>query len=152
VRVAQATPEAPARAAMYQALFDRAEASPNPRAILGESLPTLYRAWLDSLEDNPQAALAVAARAASRAPEEDDFWDRAEQLARETHTPAIVAQAYREVLAAAKGLAEDVTMRVGERGVAFHEEWFDDAELVTKMLRQVVDAAPNASWAFERLK
>lgn len=149
VRVAEAVPEASGRATIYAKLFDRAEAAPKP--ILDDPA-SLYRAWLAALEGDPTAALDVAARAASRAPEDDGFWDTAEALARSLKAPERVATAYREVVSAAKGLPEDVTMRVGERGVAFHEEWFDDAQLVTGMLRQIVEAAPSATWAFERLK
>src|SRR5262249_12970284 len=41
---------------------------------------------------------------------------------------------------------------VGRRAVEYHEEWFDEPETVTRLLRRMIDADPAASWAFERLK
>jgi tetratricopeptide (TPR) repeat protein len=151
VRAAEGIEAAPERASIYAALFERADRADDPSAIVPDA-PTMFRAWLDSLEDDPKTALDVASRAASMTPGDESFWDKAEELARSQKAPDRVAKAYRDVLGAAKRHDEDVIMRVGERGVAFHEEWFDDAEVVTGLLRQVVEAAPAATWAFERLK
>ncbi|NUP07158.1 MAG: tetratricopeptide repeat protein [Polyangiaceae bacterium] len=150
-RVAEGIESPVERAALFAALFERAGQAEDPRSVI-RNPGALYRAWLESLEGQPQTALDVAARAAVHTPEDEEFWERAEELARSLHTPEKVANAYREVLASASRLSEETTLRVGERGVAFHEEWFDEAEVVTGMLRQIVEAAPSAAWAFERLK
>jgi len=41
---------------------------------------------------------------------------------------------------------------IGQRGVEYHEEWFDEPESVSVMLRRILEVAPMATWAFERLK
>jgi Tfp pilus assembly protein PilF len=146
-RIAEATESLADRARVYQAIFDSAAAS-----SLGEARPRLFEAWLSAVEEDPAKALEVAARAAREAPEVEEFWDRAEALARESEQPRIVGDAYRIVLSDAKRLTEEITLRIGERGVSFQEEWFDDAAALTQMLRLVVDAVPTAAWAVERLK
>ncbi len=148
-RVAEATDEPAARAEVYEALFAKAPAE----ALVGLEAG-LFEAWLACIDDDGKA-LEVASRAAAQAPDNDAFWDRAEELARALKRPEPVAVAFRKVLggpADGPRLDVEVALRVGERGVAFHEEWFDDSEQVTSLLRQVIDLAPSAQWAFERLK
>ncbi|MFO0550035.1 MAG: hypothetical protein U0271_16690 [Polyangiaceae bacterium] len=148
-QIAEALTEPAERATIFEAMLRVAK----PEALGGsEGLGRLYQAWLGCLDEDPAAALEVAATAARRVPDLEEFWDRAEELARTVKRPMPVAEAYRAVLEGARSLPEEVSLRIGERGVAFHEEWFDDAELVTKMLRLIVDVAPSATWAFERLK
>ena len=150
-RVAEATDDKESRAQVYEALFDRV-GSEAGRAALGDSEEALYQAWLACIDDDKRA-LEIAARAAERVPQSEPFWDRAEELARAVKRPEPVAAAYRAVLARTEPpLDEETALRVGERGVAFHEEWFDDQEQVAALLRRVIEVAPAAHWAFERLK
>ncbi len=46
----------------------------------------------------------------------------------------------------------DAVTLLGERGVAFQEEWFEDAEGVVRILERVLEVDPHADWAFNRLK
>ncbi|HTJ83009.1 MAG TPA: hypothetical protein VL400_14915, partial [Polyangiaceae bacterium] len=146
-RIAEATEDLGERARVYEAIVDSPAAS-----ALGDARPRLFEAWLAAVSDDDERALAVASRAAREAPAVDEFWDRTEMLARAANKPSVASEAYRAVLSTAKTLDEDVAVRIGERGVAFQEEFFDDQETVTHMLRLVVDAVPTATWAFERLK
>jgi hypothetical protein len=143
-RVADAIDDKASRAEVYEALFEKGR--PRPSAAPKEAL---YEAC--SGRSGRQEGARGRSRAAARVPESDAFWDRAEELARSVKRPEPVAEAYRAVLARSEPpLLEETALRVGERGVAFHEEWFDDQELVTGLLRRVMEVAPSAHWAFER--
>ncbi|NUO51310.1 MAG: hypothetical protein HOV80_20840, partial [Polyangiaceae bacterium] len=146
-KLAAATEDPAERGRVYESILSSSGA-----ASLAERHGDLYQAWLDCLEGDSDKAILVASRAARELPERDSFWDQAEDLARSLKKPVPVAEAYRAALADARRLPEDVALRLGERGVAFQEEWFDDQEAVTLMLRLVVDVVPSATWAFERLK
>ncbi len=145
--VADSLLDVDARAAIYEQLFDHA-----PKAALGEQAAKLFEAWLVCLAETDPKALMVAARAATAVPENDAFWDRVEELARNQKAPQAVVDAYKQTLASGDTLDPEVALRVGERGVAFQEEWFDDQEALVQMLRRIVTLAPTATWAFERLK
>lgn len=146
-RVAEGEPDAARRAALYAAAFDSAS-----HTELGPEQAALFDAWIACYDGDAAAMLPVVVRAATSFPDDEARWERAEELARELDQPAPVAEAYRSVLQRGAELDAEVAMRLGERGVAFQEEWFDDEEAVTRMLRLVVDAVPTATWAFERLK
>ena len=82
-------------------------------------------------------------------PDSDEAWDQVDEFARATQRPEDVSGLYREVLQ--KDLPRDVIAKVGERAVAFHEEWFEDPTHVIDILRRVLALDSNAHWAFERL-
>ncbi len=145
--MAEATADLAERARVYESILS----GPAAEALADRKVP-LFEAWLRCLEAEPEEALVVAARAMREAPEHAPFWDAAEELARSTGKPDLVAEAYRAALSNAKQLPEDVTLQLGERGVGFQEEFFDDAAAVTHMLRLLVDVVPSAGWAVERLK
>jgi tetratricopeptide (TPR) repeat protein len=148
-RAAEHVDELEDRAKLYEALL--AVPSTEPRIV--EARPELFDKLLACLKDAPDRALAIALRAVGEYPAEEALWDRAEKLAREAKQPDRVAMAYRQTLVhAATRLSPEVAMQIGQRGVDFQEEWFDDPEAVTHMLKLVVDVAPTATWAFERLK
>jgi predicted Zn-dependent protease len=154
VRVADAMETREERAAVFEHLFENA-----PRGALADDEEQLWEAWLGCLDAKSDQALDVAARAAGALPGLESFWDRAEELARAQKRPQPVADAYKASLdrplassAGPAGLDEEGALRVGERGVAFVEEWFDDQEVVVGMLRRIVALAPSATWAFDRLK
>lgn len=82
-------------------------------------------------------------------PTSDEGWDAAEASARALQRPDEVIERYREALARtdAPGLAS----KLGERALAFLEEWSGDAPARVAVLDAVLSADPNAAWAFERL-
>lgn len=131
---------------LLRALLADASASPDDR-----------RRWLERLVDlagdDPEAALEAALAALRELPGEPSLWDRAEGLAREIERPLAVASAYRAAIeAGGAGVADDAFEELGQRAVAFHEEWLDEPETVATLLRRVLGRCPHASWAFDRLK
>ncbi|MBI5514807.1 MAG: tetratricopeptide repeat protein [Deltaproteobacteria bacterium] len=94
-------------------------------------------------------AVVEALASALEAPEEQDRWDRAEALAREAQAPDPVLDAYREALG--KVSAPGLVASLGQRAVAFHDEWSDSADELVALLDRVLIAAPDTGWAFERM-
>ena len=116
----------------------------------------LRRGWFERLLDLRQErgehdeALATIVRAAAELPTVDALWERAEALARTVKRPDEVAALYATVLASP--LAREDAMAIGQRAVAFHEEWFEDPERVVQILERVLEIDPSDPWAFDRLK
>ncbi len=115
------------------------------------------RRWLGRLvdldADDPGSALESVLAALRELPGEASLWDRAEALARELDLPVVVAEAYRHAIdSAALGLPDEAFEELGQRAVAFHEEWLDEPETVATILRRVLARCPSATWAFDRLK
>ncbi len=136
------------------------------------------RAWLERLLSRPdlapERALDLSVRALLQVPLDIAGWERAEKLARATQRVGVLAEAYRAALGV--GAKErprfddpDAVEELGRRAVEYHEEWFDEPEMVVALLRRIVeityspaattaghdvDAPPpvGSAWAFERLK
>lgn len=151
-RLASELPESE-RASVYESLL---VAEPPSEAAGEKPDPSrcgIYKKLLAVAEGSPERALGIALRAVGEFPEEEELWSRSEELARALGAADRVSMAYRQVLAqAATKLTPESAMTIGQRGVDFQEEWFDDPDAVAHMLKLVVDIAPNATWAFERLK
>jgi tetratricopeptide (TPR) repeat protein len=129
------------------------------RALL-DALPSaeaaVRRGWYETLFElqrgagQADVALHTVLAAALEQPEVADFWDQAERLARELERPRDVGDAFGRALAGQ--LRVEAATFLGERAVAFQEEWFDDAAGVVKILERVLEVDSNAEWAFARLK
>ncbi len=96
-----------------------------------------------------EEVLRSALNTVAQDPTSDAGWDAAEASARALQRPDEVIERYREALARtdAPGLAS----KLGERALAFLEEWSGDAAARVAVLDAVLTADPNAAWAFERL-
>ncbi len=117
---------------------------------LEEARRRWYGALLDQYEAQPELALETALAALAELPDDEDLWSRAEKLARSLDRPDLVAAAYRATLDLP--LAPAISATLGQRAVDYQEEWFDDPGAVILLLRRVLDVAPEASWARDRLK
>lgn len=95
------------------------------------------------------AEAAVHRQRVREHPADEAAWDEIDEHARTTQKPDVVSLLYREVLA--RDLSPEVVDTLGKRAVAFHDEWFEDPTLVIEILRRVIEVAPFADWAFERL-
>jgi tetratricopeptide (TPR) repeat protein len=150
-------------------VFDHLIASGEPRR-------DLYERYLDTLAElgeDPQwvtAAYGTALRAVKDLPIEQTLWDRAEQIARQVGAAEPLADTYEEVLraAAARTVAGPETepvggaraghlnraeaIELGQRAVAFYEEWYEDSDRVVRVLERLLEIDPEDTWAFDRLK
>ena len=114
--------------------------------------PDRRRAWHEQLFDLAQSqdeTYGALLRALAELPTELGWWDRAEQLARRLDRPQELSELYQAAIA--RPLAREDVLELGQRAAAFHEEWFDDAEAVIRILERMVQLDP-AGWAFDRLK
>ena len=117
---------------------------------LNEARQRWFMQLLECREEDPEASLAVALRGARAHPSSDELWAAAERLARRLDRPGPVADAYAAVLDG--DLSSDLAEAVGRRMVEFFEEWFEDPDRVVALLKRVLELAPGADWAFDRLK
>jgi tetratricopeptide (TPR) repeat protein len=117
---------------------------------LRDRRPSWYARLVSLSGDDPARALAVAVAAAEELPGEPALWDAAERLSRRAAKPDVVAAAYARALRT--DLSPDVAEAVGRRAVEFHEEWFEDAASVLALLERVLELAPRARWALDRIK
>jgi tetratricopeptide (TPR) repeat protein len=111
-----------------------AEAAGEERAPISASLPAEAAPFLERVRKDPT---------------DEEAWDELDELSRATQRPEGVSHVYRETLA--RDLAPEFVDVLGKRAVAFHDEWFEDPALVIEVLRRVLELAPGADWAFERL-
>ncbi|MBN1608277.1 MAG: tetratricopeptide repeat protein [Polyangiaceae bacterium] len=164
-RLALRTPAGLARAA---ALLERvADAAPGPAASVeafellldasacqAAALADERRRWFSrvlAIESNsPGLAPGAALRAAEQYPDTDEFWHAAEDRARQLNDAEPIAQAYRRVLSGARDA--QTAEHVGRRAFEFHQEWYGTSDAVLTLLRQILEVAPRARWAFDRLK
>jgi tetratricopeptide (TPR) repeat protein len=112
------------------------------------------RRWLSRLlaieSSHPGLAPGVALRAAEQFPDCDEFWQAAEDRARQLNDAEPIAQAYRRALTATRDA--QAAEHVGRRAFEFHQEWYGTSDTVLALLRQILEVAPHARWAFDRLK
>jgi tetratricopeptide (TPR) repeat protein len=130
-------------------------ATPAEATELAELRPGWFTRLLDRPGAAPEIALDLALRAIDELIYDATLWERAEQLGRDAEKPELVAEMYRKKLEsdAVRTLQPEQTDDLGRRAVDYHEEFFfEDQDTVMKLLRRVVDVAPDAFWAFERLK
>ena len=100
----------------------------------------------------PQAvrdSLARALAEASAEPENDELWAVLDDAARDCDEPEDVSALYREVLD--RELDAPTKLRIGERAVAFHDEWYDDSNHVIEILKRLTQLETGGDWAFEKL-
>ncbi|HEY8377024.1 MAG TPA: hypothetical protein VIK91_11070, partial [Nannocystis sp.] len=92
----------------------------------------------------------AAAAAVRSEPERTDRWDEVEALGEPLQRAAEVAALYREILA--QDLTPEAAAVVGQRAVAFFEEWFPgDESALVDVLQRVLAVQPDNGWAFQRL-
>jgi tetratricopeptide (TPR) repeat protein len=131
--------------ALLDALVSGAAADPAIRRGWFEELLQIYRET-----EEPTLGFELALAAAQEHPDVTDFWDDAEKLAQRLERAPDVADAYGRALALPVS-AEAATL-LGERAIAFQEEWFEDGAGVVRILERVLEIDPRADWAFDRLK
>ncbi|MFO0736875.1 MAG: tetratricopeptide repeat protein [Labilithrix sp.] len=113
-----------------------------------------YERYLDTLHDldRPEDAYKIALRAVQALPGEPALWDRAENIARQITQAEPLADTYEAVLRGENGLNRAEAIELGQRAVAFYEEWYEDSERVVRVLERLLEIDPEDTWAFDRLK
>lgn len=111
-----------------------------------------YERLLDILGESDDASQAyeVVVRAAQELPRYASLWDRAETIARQLSSPDPLALLYEEVLR--RDLPKEEAIELGQRAVAFYEEWYEDGGRVVGILERLLEIEPDDTWAFDRLK
>ncbi|MBL8604017.1 MAG: tetratricopeptide repeat protein [Myxococcales bacterium] len=94
-------------------------------------------------------SLAQRIDAARSAPDQDDLWAAAEDEARALERPDELLAAYAEALAGPLDAA--LANRIGQRAVAFHDEWGGEPDALIVLLGAVLTHDPLSGWAFDRL-
>ena len=128
-------------------LGDVAGRAGDAAARLGWHRKRLERAQVAGDRAREQVA---ALAAALEVPGEIAFWERAEEIARETKNPDPVSDAYEDVIG--RPLPRELIADLGVRAVEFHEEWYEDSRRKISLLERLFDANPQDPWAFDRLK
>ncbi len=128
-------------------LGDVAGRAGDAAARLGWHKKRLERAQVAGDRAREQVA---ALSAALEFPGETAFWERAEDIARDTKNPDPVSDAYEEVIG--RPLPRELLAELGVRAVELHEEWYEDSRRKISLLERLFDANPQDPWAFDRLK
>jgi tetratricopeptide (TPR) repeat protein len=117
--------------------------------------PEARRRWflriLELSTEPSDEALGYALQGALEAPESLGLWEAAERLARRLGKPARVADAYHRVFVDAP-LSPALADVLGRRMLAFEEDCAIASAASTESLLSVLDAAPAARWAMDRVK
>ncbi|MEZ4393591.1 MAG: tetratricopeptide repeat protein [Polyangiales bacterium] len=100
-------------------------------------------------DETPMDDLTSRLQEASATPHDESLWDAAEEIARAEERPEEVFAAYRAALLGAADA--DSAVLLGQRAIAFHDEWSADSDALAWLLDRVLLAAPHTDWAFERL-
>ncbi|MBS2011556.1 MAG: tetratricopeptide repeat protein [Deltaproteobacteria bacterium] len=111
-----------------------------------------YERLLDILAElgNHEEAFETVLRAAGEMPRHAQLWDRAENVARQLSSPDRLALLYEAALRT--DLSREDAVELGQRAVAFYEEWFEDGGRVVGILERLLEIDPHDTWAFDRLK
>ena len=112
--------------------------------------------WFERLVElsapDAKAVLAAALRGAVEQPDALGLWDQAERAAREIGQPEAVVKGFRDALVERvtdPALAE----KLGARMVAFSKDFaLGDSTRFVEGLQRVLDVAPAARWALDRVK
>lgn len=82
-------------------------------------------------------------------PADEAVWDAIDEAAREADSPHEAEALYREVLE--QELDRATLAVVGQRAIAFQEEWHEDTRRAVEILEFLISKDPENTWAFEKL-
>src|SRR5689334_1499690 len=105
-----------------------------PSSTRVESIPEPLRTTIAEVRANPG---------------DESLWDRVDDAARDADRPDEVSLLYREVIA--QNHDADLLLSIGQRAVAFHDEWYEDSAQAIEILKRLSVIEPGGDWAFERL-
>jgi len=104
---------------------------------------------LSSARDDIPEPLRSALAEARADPENSERWAALDEAARECDEPDPVSALYHEVLE--QDLGAVTLLSIGERAVAFHDEWYDEPSHNIQILKRLTALDTGGDWAFEKL-
>jgi hypothetical protein len=119
------------------------------------ALPEVRLRWflriLDLSVTDPEKALEIAASGVVEHPDSPELWERFENLARAMDRPRTLTDAYRRALI--ESVTDPVVAdRLGKRLVALEAEFAITSPDTAMALARLIKLAPEARWAFDRVK
>jgi tetratricopeptide (TPR) repeat protein len=118
-------------------------------------MPAARRRWFQRIVDlsqaDPGAALTATIRGATELPDATSLWDGAERIARDLGQPEVVSAAYHQVLVE-QAVDSVLAEALGRRMVRFEEECAIESPQSIEALLKVLERAPGAGWALDRVK
>jgi tetratricopeptide (TPR) repeat protein len=117
--------------------------------------PEARRGWFARIvefsPEDPETALSTALQGAAEFPDAVVLWEHAERIARELQRPAIVSKAYHDVIVG-NVIEPALVETLARRLLAFEGECGASSSGLTEVLEKVLDLAPGARWALDRVK
>ena len=94
--------------------------------------------------------MKAALKKAQSDPSDDKAWDTLEAWVAESQKPEEVAALFRKVLS--PGLPAELITPVGQRALAFFEEWYaGQSKVIVEFLENILALDPGVDWALDRL-
>jgi tetratricopeptide (TPR) repeat protein len=119
------------------------------------SMPGRRRRWFQrAVELSPpgsEETVAIAISGVLEAPDAMVLWENAEVVGKRAGRPQAVAAAYHRILAEA-AMTPELAEALGQRMVSFEEACAIASDASVEALLRVLDAAPAARWAVDRVK
>lgn len=141
----------PARRALFEALLEATEERLNSGLAPAE-LVQRRRRWFEGLLGSAEgeAALSVVERAAVEFPTEDAIWEAAEGLALRLGDAPAAVRAYERAIRRTRDA--ELAQALGRRLLSFADQHVGNPKLLSAALEALLELAPDARWAFERVK
>jgi tetratricopeptide (TPR) repeat protein len=120
------------------------------------SLSGARRRWFERLVElsapDAKAVLSAALRGAVEQPDAVTLWDHAERAARDIGQPELVVKGYRDALVE-RVHEPELAEKLGQRMVAFARDFaLGDSTRFVEALQRLLEIAPGARWALDRVK
>jgi len=119
-------------------------------AVAESSRCSWYLRLIELRSEDVDAALELAKEGVRDIPNARPLWEALEGLARRADRPEEAAETYRRAME--RGMAAELGEAIGRRIVEFLDEASSDSEEVLRTLDRVLERAPRARWALDRVK
>jgi lipopolysaccharide biosynthesis regulator YciM len=113
--------------------------------------PGWFQRIVELSRGDREGALRSALSGVAEFPDAAELWQSAERIALELQQPATVSKAYYDVLVGSV-IDSDSAETLARRMVAFEGEYGSSSSRLIEALQRVLDLAPGARWALDRVK
>jgi tetratricopeptide (TPR) repeat protein len=125
--------------------------APLDEASLGERRDSWIVRLSELREKNADESLRILTKGLAGSPRSTTLWDALILRARRAKRADVVYEAFSHALEH-PSIVPDTVEALGKRTIAFYDEWSSDSAEVQKTLEAVLEHAPAARWALDRLK